>query len=103
MVGDQPAAVQPRYTQPPARVVSDDEIEAIHLASLEVLKRTGIDILHADARERLAAAGARVDGDRVRFAISVDAARRSGLRISSQLLSLAQIHGSLETSSDPPP
>ncbi|MGA1594453.1 MAG: trimethylamine methyltransferase family protein [Ilumatobacteraceae bacterium] len=67
VVGDQPAAIQPRYTQPPARVVSDDEIEAIHVASLEVLKRTGIDILHADARERLAAAGASVDGDRVRF------------------------------------
>ena len=47
VVGDQPPAIQPRLSQPLARVISDDEVESIHLASLEVLNRTGIDILHA--------------------------------------------------------
>ena len=28
VVGDQPAAIQPRYSQPPARVISDDEVLA---------------------------------------------------------------------------
>ena len=48
-------------------LVSVDELESIHLASLRVLSEVGIDFLHADARRRLASAGARVDGDRVRF------------------------------------
>jgi len=51
----------------PTRVVSDDELEAIHEASLTVLRETGIDFLHDDARRMLAEAGADVDGDRVRF------------------------------------
>ena len=54
-------------TLPPTQVVSDDELEAIHLASLRVLAETGIDFLHPQARTMLAAAGARVDGNRVRF------------------------------------
>ena len=52
---------------PPTEVVSDDELEAIHLASLRVLAETGIDFLHREARTMLAVAGASVDGDRVRF------------------------------------
>lgn len=51
----------------PTRAVSDDELEAIHLASLRVLAETGIDFLNADARAILASHGAEVDGDRVRF------------------------------------
>ncbi|NNE75093.1 MAG: trimethylamine methyltransferase family protein [Acidimicrobiales bacterium] len=51
----------------PTRAVSDDELEAIHHASLEVLRDIGIDVLNADARHRLAGAGALVAGDRVRF------------------------------------
>ena len=39
----------------------------MHLASLRVLAETGIDFLHPEARRLLATAGARVDGDRVRF------------------------------------
>lgn len=47
--------------------MTDDELDAIHAASLRVLSKTGIDFLHDEARSLLAAAGARVDGDRVRF------------------------------------
>ena len=54
-------------TMPPTQVVSDDELESIHLASLRVLGEIGIDFLHPGARTMLAAAGARVDGNRVRF------------------------------------
>lgn len=52
----------------PTRAVSDDELEAIHLASLKVLKETGIDFLDVEARRILASHGAEVSGDRVRFA-----------------------------------
>lgn len=64
-------------TQPPVRLhqrsfaptdaLSDDHIEAIHHASLAVLRDIGIDVLNADARHRLAMEGARIDGERVRF------------------------------------
>ncbi len=49
------------------RVVSDDELEALHNASLEVLRDIGIDFLDPDARALLAHAGADIDGQRVRF------------------------------------
>jgi len=51
----------------PLRAVSDDELEAIHHASLRVLSETGIDFLDETARSQLAAAGAQVTGERVRF------------------------------------
>ncbi len=51
----------------PTRAVSDDRLEAIHLASLGVLRDTGIDVLNGTARRLLAGQGAAVDGDRVRF------------------------------------
>lgn len=41
--------------------------EQIHLASLEILARTGIDVHHPPAREILAEAGAHVSGERVRL------------------------------------
>lgn len=47
--------------------MTDDELDAIHAASLRVLSETGVDFLHDEARSLLGAAGARVDGDRVRF------------------------------------
>tara|TARA_B100002049_G_scaffold230048_1_gene206427 strand:+ start:146 stop:1567 length:1422 start_codon:yes stop_codon:yes gene_type:complete len=47
--------------------VSEDELDAIHHASLRVLSETGIDFLDVTARSQLAAAGADVEGDRVRF------------------------------------
>ena len=48
-------------------MVSDDELEAIHEASLAVLRDTGMDFLHPTARRMLADAGADVAGERVRF------------------------------------
>ena len=46
----------------PLRAVSEDELEAIHQASLRVLGETGIDFLDETARSQLAAAGAQVMG-----------------------------------------
>ena len=71
------AAKPPGPVQPPWRlherrfeptpVVSEDELEAIHQASLTVLRDTGMDFLHPTARRMWAEAGARLDGDRVRL------------------------------------
>ncbi len=49
--------------------MSDDQLESIHIASLEILRDTGIDVLDPDARQRLTAAGAvgEPDTERVRF------------------------------------
>ena len=57
------------YKRPmePTRVVSDDELESIHLASLEVLRDVGMDFLHPKALEMWAEVGATIDGERVRF------------------------------------
>ncbi len=52
---------------PPIEVLSEGQLERIHQASLEILSGTGLDFLHPDATSLLAAAGARVDGERVRF------------------------------------
>ena len=51
----------------PMRAISDDELESIHIASLQVLEEIGIDFLLPEACDRLKAAGASVDGQRVRF------------------------------------
>ena len=64
---EQPPFTQPRMRFEPLRAVSDDELEAIHLASLRVLAETGIDFLDDTACRQLAEAGAEVDGQRVRF------------------------------------
>ena len=60
---------QPRRTMPLARVLSDDHIEAIHHASLRILRDIGIDVLDPEARQRYVAAGGELgsDGARVRF------------------------------------
>ncbi|MDE0169256.1 MAG: trimethylamine methyltransferase family protein [bacterium] len=60
---------QPRLPWEPVRAVSADELEAIHEASLKVLRDVGMDILHHDARAMLRREGAEVDPDsaRVRF------------------------------------
>ena len=67
MVAEQPPWTQPRLPFEPLRGVSDDELEAIHKASLRVLAETGIDFLDETARRQLVDVGCRVDGDRVRF------------------------------------
>jgi trimethylamine--corrinoid protein Co-methyltransferase len=61
-VTSEPAA---RGAQPWLRVLSQEQIKAIHQASIEVLERTGYHVPVAEARELLGAAGARVDGERV--------------------------------------
>ena len=67
MVAEQPPWTQPRLPFEPLRGVSDDELEAIHEASLRVLAETGIDFLDETARRQLVDVGCQVDGDRVRF------------------------------------
>ena len=52
---------------PPVRVISDDQVAAIHAAALDVLSRQGMRILHPPARALYAQAGADVQGDTVRL------------------------------------
>jgi trimethylamine--corrinoid protein Co-methyltransferase len=52
---------------PPMEIVSQDELESIHLASLKVLSEIGMDFTLPQARDMLKAAGAKVEGERVRF------------------------------------
>jgi len=56
-------------TYRPIEVMSTDQIEAIHQASLRVLAEIGIEVMHEESRGRLKAAGAEVDEatQRVRF------------------------------------
>jgi trimethylamine---corrinoid protein Co-methyltransferase len=49
----------------PIRVISDDEVEAIHRAALRVLAEQGMRVLNDQARRFFATAGARVTGDMV--------------------------------------
>ena len=55
------------HQTPQFRVLSDRQIEKVYQATLECLNRTGVEVRNAEARELLAAAGARVDGTRVRI------------------------------------
>jgi trimethylamine--corrinoid protein Co-methyltransferase len=52
---------QPVNPYPPARVISDDQLEAIHRASMELLATQGMKILHDESRRLLKAAGADVN------------------------------------------
>ena len=58
---------QPRLTLEPSRIVSADQLEAIHLQSLRVLQEIGMDVLYPEARDILKSAGASVAGERVRI------------------------------------
>jgi trimethylamine--corrinoid protein Co-methyltransferase len=51
--------------RPRISVLSEEQIEQIHQATLEVLQRTGVQITHPKALELLDGGGAQVDGDRV--------------------------------------
>jgi len=53
----------------PTAVVSEDELEAIHEASMQILEEIGMDFLDEEARELLAKAGASIEAgsERVRF------------------------------------
>jgi trimethylamine--corrinoid protein Co-methyltransferase len=50
--------------RPRLSVISEDQIQHLHQATLEVLERTGIQISHPRALELLHGAGARVQGER---------------------------------------
>lgn len=67
---EQKPFAQPRRRTPPVELASIDELESLHEASLRLLERTGIAVLHAGAREILTEAGATLgpDGVRVHFA-----------------------------------
>lgn len=54
---------------PPTDIVSADELESIHLASLKVLRDIGMDVLHEGARQIMLEAGAHVEpgSERVHF------------------------------------
>lgn len=54
---------QPSNPYAPLEVLSHDQIGQIHLASLNLLENYGMRVLHAGARDMLAAAGADVDHD----------------------------------------
>lgn len=66
----QPPWKQPRLPFAPVGLVSADELESIHEASLTILEEIGIDVLLPEARAILKTAGAEVepDGLRVRMA-----------------------------------
>ncbi|NBR99217.1 MAG: hypothetical protein EBT42_02370 [Actinobacteria bacterium] len=51
---------QPRMRYAPTKVLSDDEVESIHLASLRILSEYGMDFLDPDARNLLKKAGAKI-------------------------------------------
>jgi len=61
------ARVENNY--PPIALLSADELEAIHRASLKLLQEVGMEVLHEESRRVLRAAGAEVDEttQRVRF------------------------------------
>ena len=71
------------YFKPRLQVVNDAQIARIHMATLDVLERTGVKITHPKALEILAGAGARVAGDRVRLPgwLVEDAIRKAPSRI----------------------
>ncbi|MEO4000014.1 trimethylamine methyltransferase family protein [Mesorhizobium sp. CAU 1732] len=66
---EQPPFRQLRVPFTPTRIVSEDELESIHLTSLRVLSEIGVDVLHDGARQIMKDHGADVrDGtERVRF------------------------------------
>ena len=52
---------------PRLNILSKDELERIHLATLEVLRRTGVAVKEPNAIEIFKKAGCTIDGDRVRI------------------------------------
>ena len=65
-LAQRPFAQTPRIYDP-IRVISDDQVQAIHDAALRVLAEQGMRVLHAPARELYRQAGAQVVDETVRF------------------------------------
>ena len=55
----------PHNPWPPFQIVSAEQVEAIHSASLDVLATIGMEILHEPSRALLAAEGCRIEGEKV--------------------------------------
>ena len=49
------------------KFLSETEIESIHQATLRILDEVGVVLKHKDTQDLLAAADARIDGERVKF------------------------------------
>jgi trimethylamine--corrinoid protein Co-methyltransferase len=66
---EQPPFRQLKIPFKPTQLISDDQLESIHLASLRVLREIGVDVLHEGARKIMKEHGAdvREGTERVRF------------------------------------
>ncbi len=58
---------QPRLLYGPTTIATDDQIEAIHHASLRILDELGMKVLDDETRALFVDAGATADGQTVRF------------------------------------
>jgi trimethylamine--corrinoid protein Co-methyltransferase len=58
---------QPRLLHGPTQLATPEQLDAIHDSSLAILRDIGMQILDPETRQLYAAAGAAVDGQRVRF------------------------------------
>lgn len=63
----QQPAIKSARSFAPTKLVSDDQLEAIHRASLKVLAEVGMDFMLPEALDILRKAGAKIEGERVRF------------------------------------
>lgn len=52
---------------PGIKLLSEDQKREIHSATLELLRRTGVDVLVPEVRDRMKDAGCWLDGERVRI------------------------------------
>ena len=55
------------FQTPRFRLLTEDQLEEIHLAALEILRRTGVDVLEEEACDLLRKTGAGFDGFRARI------------------------------------
>lgn len=81
----------------PWKIISDQEVETIHEASLQVLSEVGIVLDHPQIREQLADAGASFNGDRVQ--LPPDLVEKS-IEISTKKVSIRGGAGKIITLSD---
>ena len=68
---EEPAPLPELRIRPRQRVLSDEQMQRIHEASLTLMERTGIQVNHEGAREILHGHGCSVDGLRVRLPAQV--------------------------------
>ncbi len=64
------SAIRPGMAGGQYRPLSEDDLRQIHLASLDVLERVGIEVMPSEARQIFADAGARIDEQRNRVYFS---------------------------------